>query len=375
VCPRKALKVGAAFIYVDWRTCDGCLACVEACDRNAIVNRTVPTRSSAAVSTVPLADVSKVVVGSRAEAKAVRQAAERAAKEQKGGKGPKQAAPKAAVEASDADGLLPPPPAMRPASAESAVPRPAEKRAPMWDAAARPSWWTLADAAAVIAVMLAALLAKNAVLALPQVALMPALGKMVTRSVVLTAYYAAQLAAFGWLAGRHGLPAARAFGLRREKEAREGESPSAIGSAGLVLALFFVCEAVSIGYGLVMRAAGIVPPERLSTDLAGVFGSGPAGLLVAVVLVAIAAPFAEEIAFRGIVLPALGARWGMWVAIGTTAVLYAAFHANVWLFAPSAFLGVALGWLAWTRRSLWPACALHVLYNAAAVAAAFITSR
>ena len=36
---------------------------------------------------------------------------------------------------------------------------------------------------------------------------------------------------------------------------------------------------------------------------------------------------------------------------------------------------VALGWLAWTRRSLWPAIGLHVLYNAVAVAAAFMLPR
>jgi membrane protease YdiL (CAAX protease family) len=36
-------------------------------------------------------------------------------------------------------------------------------------------------------------------------------------------------------------------------------------------------------------------------------------------------------------------------------------------------LGVALGWLAWRQRSVWPAIALHSLYNAVAVAAAFYT--
>ncbi len=85
--------------------------------------------------------------------------------------------------------------------------------------------------------------------------------------------------------------------------------------------------------------------------------------MLAFALVAIAAPLTEEIAFRGIVLPAVGDRWGMWVGIGVSSVLYASIHANLWLFLPTLVLGVALGWLAWTRRSLWPAVALHVLYN------------
>ena len=141
-----------------------------------------------------------------------------------------------------------------------------------------------------------------------------------------------------------------------------------------MLALLLGCEIVSISYGLAMRAAGFERPARLSSDLTGVFGAGPVGLAIAFALVAVAAPLAEEIAFSGILLPAVGDRWGMWVGIGVSAVLYAAYHANLWLFVPTVVLGVAAGWLAWTRRSLWPAVALHVLYNAAAVAAAFATA-
>ena len=62
----------------------------------------------------------------------------------------------------------------------------------------------------------------------------------------------------------------------------------------------------------------------------------------------------------------------MWPGIVISSVLFAAYHASVWLFFPMLVLGVALGWLGWTRRSLWPPIALHVAYNALAVAAAFL---
>lgn len=379
-CPHNALKIGAAFIYVDWRRCDGCLQCVEICDRSAIVSRVVPLRSSSVQSTVPLADVSKVVVGSRAEAKVVRKAAERAAKEKKGAKAPRKATAPTAVSPLTAvapPAALPSRPVNRPAKrpAEPSVGSPAEKPARTLDASGAPVAWTLVDAGAVLGIMLVTLAAKNAVLALDQIALMPQLGKMVVRAVVLSAYYIAQIAAFGWLAGRHGVPAAEAFGLSRSETSRGSERPSAWGSAALVLVLLVGCEIVSIGYGLAMEAAGIAQPERLSSDLSGVFGIGPAGVALAFVLVALAAPLAEEIAFRAILLPALGDRWGMWVGIGVSAVLYAAYHANLWLFAPTVVLGVALGWLTWTRRSLWPAVVLHVLFNTTAVVAAFATTR
>lgn len=392
VCPSSALKIGAAFIYVDWRRCDGCLRCVETCDRNAIVSRLVPLRSSSVQSTVLPADVCKVVVGSRAEAKVVRKAAERAAKEKKNAKPPKKAAapkpapPSADIAMQSARVHLP---FDREAPVSSSLPAtvlptartlasrkpPAAKPARSFDLGGASVAWTLLDAVAVLGIMLLALVAKNSALALPQVALMPQLGKMVVRTVVLFAFYTAQIAAFGWLAGRHGLPAAEGFGLRSSSAASEPGRRSVLGSAGLVLALFAGCEIVSIGYGFGMEAVGIAQPQRLSGDLAGVFGSGPIGLVLAFGLVAIAAPFAEEIAFRAIVLPAVGGRWGMWMGIGVSALLYAAYHTNLWLFAPTAVLGVALGWLTWTRRSLWPAIALHVLLNTTAVAAAFATAR
>ena len=78
-CPNGAVRVGASYILVDWKACDQCCACVDACDRGAIVRAAVP-RTGAVMRGVALGDVSKVVVGSRAEAKAVRKAAEQAAK-------------------------------------------------------------------------------------------------------------------------------------------------------------------------------------------------------------------------------------------------------------------------------------------------------
>ncbi len=388
VCPHGALKVGRSLLYIDWRKCDGCLACVEACDRKAIVSRVVPLRSSQVQTNVPVAEVSRVVVGSRAEAKAVRRAAERAAKEAGGGKVSRvsESVPSAGATKGSGAGATAArtAPAKRPATGSTTAKRPAARPAPTQrpvradgpDTAASGSAvaWTLVDLGAVLAIMLLALVIKNAVLALPQVALMPQIGKMVVRGAVLSAFYVTQIAAFGWLAGRHGLPALVGFGLKAPEGERSEDRPSALVSAGLVAVLLVACEAFSIGYGLAMDAAGIRQPERLSSDLAGVFGSGPAGFAVAFLLVAVAAPLAEEIAFRGIVLPALGDRWGMWVGIGVSSLLYAAYHANAWLFVPTAVLGVALGWLTWTRRSLWPALALHVLYNAAAVAAAFATA-
>jgi membrane protease YdiL (CAAX protease family) len=54
-------------------------------------------------------------------------------------------------------------------------------------------------------------------------------------------------------------------------------------------------------------------------------------------------------------------------AIFATAVLFAAIHARVWP-SPVALLllGLGLGYLAWTRRSLVPSIVVHALFNAIA---------
>lgn len=326
-CPRGALKVGAAYIAIDRELCDGCDTCVDACDRDAIVPRVAPVKKPAAAAAAP-AKLKLVDVGSRAEAKAMRKAAVAAEK-------------------------------------PSAQPRPAGV-AP----------WTLVDVVAVVAIMLAAVLAKNALLGLTALELMPTTARAITRALVLAAYYGAQLGAFAFLARRHASSLLEAFGLRRAHGASEvADKPGALGSAGLVVLLFVATEAFSIAYGLSMDSLGLAQPQRLSSDLSVVFGGGGTGLVLSALLVAIAAPFVEELAFRGVVLSAFKDSWGMWAGILGSSTLYAAFHFSLWMFAPTMVLGIALGWLAVTRRSLVPAIALHVAYNAAAVAAAFWVAR
>ena len=203
---------------------------------------------------------------------------------------------------------------------------------------------------------------------------MPAAGRTLVRALVLAAYYGVQLAALAFVASRHGLTIPAAFGLSRPEE-DDANRPSAAASLGMVVALFLGTELVTVTYGMAMQQIGWRQPLSLSSDLGSVFGGGYFGLILSVTLVALVAPLAEELAFRGVLLPVFGDRWGMWPAILGSAVLYASYHAQLWLFFPTLVLGVALGWLAWTRRSLWPAIALHVLYNAVAVAAAFMLPR
>ena len=328
-CPEGGLKVGAAYIAIDRAVCTACGACVDACDRDAIVPRLGLV--SAAAKPTSAADVAKVEVGSRAEAKTLLKAAKAAEK----------AASKSTATAGGATG-----------SGGIAT-------------------WTAVDVMAVLVIMAVALLAKNAILGLEAVDLMPAAARSIARAVVLAAYYGAHLAGMAYIARRHGSGLAEAFGLRGDHTSGSGDRRSIAGSVGWVLLLFLGTELIAIGYGLAMQAWGWEQPARLSSDVTAVFGGGGVGLVLSAVLVAIAAPLVEEMVFRGIVLPVWSRSLGEWGGIFASAGLYAAFHFSLWMFLPTFVLGIALGWLVRSRGGLMPAIALHVLYNAAAVAAAF----
>jgi len=336
-CPEGCLKVGAAYIAIDRAACTACGVCVDACDRDAIVPRVASASTPARPMSV--AGVAKVEVGSRAEAKSLLKAA--------------KAAEKAASKAS-----ITPTAPVGSTAGSGGIAR-----------------WTAIDVMAVLVIMAVALLAKNAILGLEAVDLMPAAARSITRAVVLAVYYGVQLAGMAFVARRHGSGLFEAFGLRGEGASQAGDGRSVAGSVGWVLLLFVGTELISIAYGLTMQAWGWAQPARLSSDVTAVFGGGGVGFVLSAVLVALAAPLVEEMAFRGIVLPVWSRSLGEWGGILASAGLYAAFHFSVWMFLPTFVLGIALGWLVRSRGGLIPAIALHVLYNAAAVAAAFAVAR
>ena len=229
--------------------------------------------------------------------------------------------------------------------------------------------WTLPEAAAVLAVMMASLFASDALLASEVVRSVPMHGQAAARAAVLAVFYAVQLLTLGFLAARRRRSFRVAFGLTR----RSGARTRTLQSAALVLAGLVVTRGVSTLWGVTARAAGWDPPA--AGDLQAVFGAGGAGLLLAVVTVVVLGPLAEELAFRGVVLRAAGARWGQWPAIVGTAALFSAYHVTAWTAVPHFVLGVVLGWLAWRRRSLFSAIALHSLSNGIVVAAAYWLAR
>jgi membrane protease YdiL (CAAX protease family) len=83
--------------------------------------------------------------------------------------------------------------------------------------------------------------------------------------------------------------------------------------------------------------------------------------LVASVLVA---PFCEEVFFRGFVFMGLLRGMPLVLAVVLSSLIFAVAHADPGSFVVLFIIGLALAYLRWRTRSLWPGIILHILNNA-----------
>jgi hypothetical protein len=91
----------------------------------------------------------------------------------------------------------------------------------------------------------------------------------------------------------------------------------------------------------------------------------PLGAVAVFVAAVGVAPLLEELLFRGWMQRTLERRVPVPVAIGATALAFAAVHLEAFGFPLRAALGTAAGVAAWSTRSIWPAVTLHATYNGA----------
>jgi membrane protease YdiL (CAAX protease family) len=225
--------------------------------------------------------------------------------------------------------------------------------------------WSIPEVIAVASVMVALLLAKDVVLSTDQVRSLGVGGFVAVRAATQLAYYGVLLALLAWLARRHGMGFRSAYGL----VGFPVFSSVAWAIAGLVSIRVF-----TLLYGAVTQVLGWEPPLRSTSELTDLFGADWAGLLFGAVIVVVIGPFVEEIVFRGLLLGAFRQQFGARVAIGASAIVFAASHLTLWTLVPLAVLGAFLGWLVLAKGSVWPAFAVHALYNAVPLVAAFYVS-
>jgi sodium transport system permease protein len=99
----------------------------------------------------------------------------------------------------------------------------------------------------------------------------------------------------------------------------------------------------------------------------------PAGFLMGLLAFALVPAVCEEIAFRGFILAGLHGRFRPRNAVLASALLFAFYYLNVFLFLPAFALGVVLGLLTVRSRSVVPAILFHILHNAVLLTAIELT--
>jgi len=115
-------------------------------------------------------------------------------------------------------------------------------------------------------------------------------------------------------------------------------------------------------YGIALNALG-VDISTQSTDPTKLLPSGSLGVAFTVLLVVVLAPVAEEIVFRGVLLPVISDRWGVFWGVTLSSLIFTAMHLVPYTMPPIMLLAIALSWLFFRTRSLWPAIVAHAAFN------------
>nr|WP_254628285.1 CPBP family intramembrane glutamic endopeptidase [Plantibacter sp. MCCC 1A11337] len=79
-------------------------------------------------------------------------------------------------------------------------------------------------------------------------------------------------------------------------------------------------------------------------------------------------PFGEELLFRG-VLASFLKRWGPWVMIIGSTLVFALAHGINVVFFSAVFMSVVSTYLYWRTGSIWTSVIVHITYNSAALIA------
>ena len=205
----------------------------------------------------------------------------------------------------------------------------------------------------------------------PAVQPLPSLGSLLAGGLLQNGLLALAVAVCLRLSGRGWRTLAGAAGSDRLDRAR---AAAASGLRGGVMLLAPAWLLAGVGAGLLQWIAWPVEPQAALQWLAS--GQlGPLRVLVLLLASLVLAPLAEEVVFRGILLPVLS-RHGTrpWRALLLTSLLFAALHLHAGSLLPLLAVGGAcgLGFLA-TGHLLTP-IVMHALFNAVSLLALYAYS-
>jgi len=117
---------------------------------------------------------------------------------------------------------------------------------------------------------------------------------------------------------------------------------------------------------LVQQLLGL-PPDNPQLPFLAPGGYSTFGAVGMFLFGGIIVPFAEELFFRGVLYLWLRQRFGFWIGITVSSVLFGILHGDISVGVAAACLGFVLAWSYEKSQSLWSPVIIHVLNNGAKI--------
>ena len=137
----------------------------------------------------------------------------------------------------------------------------------------------------------------------------------------------------------------------------------------LPIGVYFIYISVFAGIMFLLQMLGFTHIPGLDgqgIDISEKIGNGTFGLILSFIIAVIIAPISEEIIFRGFIGQAFLSKWPALVAIPISSAIFAISHFQFSVIIPLFVIGIILGTLSYTQKSIIPGIVLHMINNASA---------
>jgi len=133
--------------------------------------------------------------------------------------------------------------------------------------------------------------------------------------------------------------------------------------------LFALSLLINLIWGLILIQFNL----EMQPEILPLFGEGKGGFVLALTVVSLIAPLAEEAFFRGFLFAGLKEHYGLGRAMLFSALIFTLFHLSPTSFLPIFFLGCFLALLYHLSGSLWPSVLMHATMNTLALTVSYLS--
>ena len=160
------------------------------------------------------------------------------------------------------------------------------------------------------------------------------------------------------------------FGLKRRKLGWDSVGIRSTSWTWLVISItitLIMIPVVSLITLIVLFLSG-QPMENPQLDFLLPDGLSALDAIFMLILAGFVAPFGEELLFRGVLYSFLRERWGIWIGVFVSSLLFGLMHGNLAVGLTGFLLGVVAALVFEYSKSLWTAVIVHVINNSLKIA-------